>query len=375
MKPDTRARVSPIEDPSGDAGPLEGLALARRRWMQRWGGPLAAAALGPVRWAAAATGAATAMSASAASAATPATPAGSVWPQRTLRLLVGFPAGTTPDLSARALADALAPALGQAVIVENRPGAGGNLAAEAVARATDDHTLGVVINGNLTTARALYKALSFDPARDLRPLSLLTTSPLVLVTSTGVPEGAAFFEAARASGGRWNYASVGVGSVGHLGIELLRSRLPGLEAQHVPFSGNPQILNALIAGEVQMALVPPGLAMPQVRAARVRAVGITAGGRSVLVPELGTLADAGLSGGLSLEVWTGLVAPAGLSEAAQRRLASTVPDAVRAPVTRQRLFNAGWQAVGTSPEGFEQRVREETSRMAAVIAQRRIQVE
>lgn len=302
-------------------------------------------------------------------------PAPAAWPERTVRLMVGFPAGTTPDLSARALADALSPALGQPVIVENRPGAGGNLAADAVAKATDDHTLGVVINGNLTTARALFKSLAFDPARDLLPLSLLTTSPLVLVTSTAVPEGAAFFAAARASGERWNYASVGVGSVGHLGMELLRGRLPGLNAQHVPFSGNPQILTALIAGQVQMALIPPGLAMPQVRSGRVRAVGITAGGRSTLVPELGTLADAGLTGGLSLEVWTGLVAPSRLPVVAQRRLASLVPGAVREAATRQRLFNAGWQAVGTSPEGFAQRVREETAQMAAVIAQRGIQVE
>lgn len=302
-------------------------------------------------------------------------PTGAPWPERTVRLLVGFPAGTTPDLSARALAEALAPALGQAVIVENRPGAGGNLAADAVAKATDDHTLGVVINGNLTTAKALYRSLAFDPARDLLPLSLLTTSPLVLVTSTAVPEGAAFFAAARASGSTWNYASVGVGSVGHLGMELLRGRLPGLDAQHVPFNGNPQILNALIAGQVQMALVPPGLAMPQVRSGRVRAVGITAGGRSPLVPELGTLADAGLAGGLVLEVWTGLVAPTRLPAVARQRLAARVPEAVREAGTRQRLFNAGWQAVGTSPEGFAQRVQEETGRMAAVIAQRGIQVE
>lgn len=304
-----------------------------------------------------------------------ANPAAETWPSRPVRVLVGFPAGTTPDLSARALADALAPSFGHPVIVENRPGAGGNLAAGEVARATDDHTLGVVINGNLTTAKALYRSLAFDPARDLLPLSLLTTSPLVLVTSTGVPEGAAFFEAARASGDRWNYGSVGVGSGGHLGMELLRARLPGLAAQHVPFGGNPQILTALIAGQVQMALVPPGLAMPQVRSGRVRAVGITASGRSPLVPELGTLADAGLPGGLALEVWTGLVAPAGLSAAARRRLAALVPVAVRDPATRQRLFNAGWQAVGMASDGFAQRVREETAQMAAVIAQRGIQVD
>ena len=120
----------------------------------------------------------------------------SPWPTRAVHILVGFPAGSTPDSAARALADGLAGVLGQPVIVENRPGSSGNLAANLVAKATDDHTIGVVINGNLTTAKVLNPALPYDPSRDLSYLSLLTTAPLALVTPSSNPEGAAFFRAA-----------------------------------------------------------------------------------------------------------------------------------------------------------------------------------
>lgn len=297
------------------------------------------------------------------------------WPSRTLRLQVGFPAGSTPDLSARAIAEPLAQALGQAVIVENKPGASGNIAADVVAKSTDDHTLGVVINGNLTSAKALFSKLAFDPARDLLPLSLLTTAPLVLVTNADKPVGADFFAAARASGDGWNYGSVGVGSMGHLGMELLMSRVNGFRATHVPFNGNPQVVNALLGGQVQAALIPPGIAMPQVRGGKLKAIGITSTGRSGLVPDLGTLADAGMGSTFELEVWTGLVGPASLSKAAQARLSGLMGTLVRDPATRQKLFNAGWQPVGTTADGFRDRVKAETVQMAQIIAARGIKVE
>lgn len=298
------------------------------------------------------------------------------WPSRPVKLLVGFPAGSTPDLAARAIAEPMAQALAQPVVVENRPGASGNIAAEAVARSTDEHTLGVVINGNLTSAKALFSKLAFDPGADLLPLSLLTTAPLVLVTNADKPEGAAFFAAARASGDRWNYGSVGVGSMGHLGMELLMGRVEGFRATHVPFNGNPQVLNALLGGQVQAALIPPGLAMPQVRSGKLRAIGITTTGRSSLVPELGTLADAGLGGGpFELEVWTGLVGPSSLGREARRRLDGLAAGLVREAGARQKLFNAGWQPVGTTADGFRERVRLETAQMARVITARGIRLE
>lgn len=295
------------------------------------------------------------------------------WPTRPVRLLVGFPAGSTPDSSARALADGLSPVLAQPVIVENRPGASGNLAAELVARAQDDHTLGVVINGNLTTARMLNPQLPFDPARDLSLLSLLTTAPLALVVPAELPGGRAFFEAAVQQGDRWNYGSVGAGSVAHLGMEQLKRQVPGLMPVHVPYASNPAIITAMLGGQIQMALMPPGLAMPHVKSGRLRIIGLT-GGRSTLVPELGALRELGIQH-VQLEVWTALVGPASLSLSAQDRLAREVPQVIRSTQTRQKLFTQGWNAVGSSPEGLRTRVADERAILGGIIQSARIKSE
>ena len=304
-------------------------------------------------------------------------PAGGVWaqawPSKPLRIVVGFPGGSTPDMAARVLADVLAKAYGQTVVVDNRPGASGNIAADQVAKASDDHTLGVVINGNLTSARLLNPKLPFDPARDFSLLSLLATAPLVLLGATNEPAGSAFFTAARQAGARWNYGSVGIGSVGHLGMELIKSRVPGFDAVHVPYNGNPAVLTALIGGQIQAALVPPGIALPQVRAGKVRAIGLT-GGRSTLAPEIAPLADLGVKAD-ELEVWVALVGPAGLSAAAQQRLAREVPTLLREAEARQRLFAAGWQVQAGSPEALRLRVKAETRILGDIIAQRGIKSE
>jgi tripartite-type tricarboxylate transporter receptor subunit TctC len=295
------------------------------------------------------------------------------WPTRPVRILVGFPPGSTPDTAARILAESLSKRLGQSVVVENRPGASGNIAADQVAKATDDHTLGVVINGNLTSAKLLNPRLPFDPAKDFSLLSLLATAPLVLVTQPTQPSGTEFFTAARNGGNKWSYGSVGIGSVGHLGTEYLKMRAGSFDAVHVPYNGNPAVLTALIQGQIQMALVPPGLALPQVKAGRLKAIGLTAG-RSTLAPELASLRDAGVNN-FELEVWTALVGPARLSKAAQDRLAREVPAVVRDGEARQRLFNAGWQAQGTAPEALRLRVRSEAAILGGIITMRGIKVE
>lgn len=295
------------------------------------------------------------------------------WPTKPVRILVGFPGGSTPDMAARTLAEPLSRALGQPVIVENRPGASGNIAADQIAKATDDHTLGVVINGNLTSAKMLYSKLPYDPAKDFTPISLLATAPLVLVAPAGEPSGAEFFTAARSAGDKWNYGSVGNGSVGHLGMELLKSRVSNLAAVHVPYAGNPQVVTALLGGQINMALIPPGIALPQIRAGKLKAIGLTSG-RSPLAPEVPPLADADVRN-FSLEVWTALVGPARLSPAAQSRLNAEVSRIVRDADTRQKLFNQGWQAVGTSPEGLVSRIRSETAIMSGIISTRGIRIE
>ena len=296
-----------------------------------------------------------------------------LWPSRPVRILVGFPGGSTPDMAARTLAEPLSRALGQPVIIENRPGASGNIAADQVAKATDDHTLGVVINGNLTSAKQLYPKLPYDPGKDFAPISLLTTAPLLLVAPANLPAGAEFFTAARQAGSQWNYGSVGNGSVAHLGMELLKSRVPGLQPVHVPYAGNPQVITAMLGGQIQMALIPPGVAMPHVRSGKLRAIGL-AGRRSALVPEVAPLSEAGVQN-FDLEVWTALIGPASLSKAAQARLALEVPRIMRDEQTRQKLFTQGWQAVGTSADGLKSRLRDETTILDNIIKSRGIRIE
>ena len=299
------------------------------------------------------------------------------WPSKPVKILVGFPGGSTPDIAARALADALAKTWGQPVVIDNKPGASGNVAADAVAKATDDHTLGVVINGNLTSARILNPKLPFDPARDFSLISLLATAPLVLVTPADQPQGAAFVAAARAAGEKWSYGSVGIGSVGHLGMEVVKAAIGAnvgnTQAVHVPYNGNPAVLTAMLGGQIQMALVPPGLALAQVKAGKLHAIGVT-GARSALAPEIAPLADAGVKM-IALEVWTALVGPANLSKAALERLARDVPAAVKDAETRQRLFTGGWEAQGSSSEGLAARVRDETRVLGDIIAARGIKLE
>ena len=276
-------------------------------------------------------------------------------------------------MAARTLAEPLSKVLGQSVIIENKPGASGNIAADQIAKATDDHTLGVVINGNLTSAKLLNPKLAYDPAKDFTPISLLTTAPLVLVAPTDLPSGSAFFDAARHAGGRWNYGSVGNGSVGHLGMELLKSKTTDMSVIHIPYPGNPQVVTALLGGQIQMALVPPGIALPQIRAGKLKAIGLSSG-RSPLAPEIAPLADAEIRN-FNLEVWTALVGPANLSKAAQSRLNAEVPKIIRDADTRQKLFNQGWQAVGTSPEGLLVRIKSETANVKGIIDTRNIKAE
>lgn len=297
------------------------------------------------------------------------------WPTQTVKLVVGFPGGSTPDLIARTIAEPLSKKLGQPVIIENKPGASGNIAANQVAKATDNHTLGIVINGNLTSSSLLYPSLPYDPMKDFSDISLLATAPLVLVAPASEPAGKAFFEEARKQGDRWNYGSVGVGSVSHLGMELLKSRVPGLEPMQIPYTGgNPAVVTALIGGQVQMALMPPGVAMPQVKAGKLRAIGVTSSEPSALVPGVPPLSQVGVSD-FNLEVWDAMVGPASLPAAIQKKVSDDVIEILKTPEIREKLFAQGWTAVGTTPQEMKSRVAKEARLLGDIIRAQNIRLE
>ncbi len=297
------------------------------------------------------------------------------WPTKPLRIIVGFPGGSSPDLTARAFAEPLSKALGQPVIVDNKVGAAGNIAADAIAKANDDHTIGLMINGNMTIAKLLNPKLSYDPLKDLTPISLIGTSPLVLTAPINAPGANAqeFLAAARAAGDKWNYGTPGVGTVGHLGMELLKSRAK-LAPVHVPYPGYPQVATAMISGDLQLALLPPALAMAQVRAGKLRAIAITGSVRSSLVPDVPSFSEVGVKD-FNLEIWNGVAAPNSLPKPVAQRLATLLSDIARTPEMRQKMFQQGWQVVGTTAEGLHNRILSDTALLGGIITTQGIKVD
>ncbi|MCZ8291962.1 MAG: tripartite tricarboxylate transporter substrate binding protein [Hylemonella sp.] len=297
------------------------------------------------------------------------------WPSKPVKIMVGFPAGTSPDLVARTLAEPLSKALGQPVIVENKPGAGGNIAADMVAKATDGHTIGVMINGNLTIAKLLNAKTPYDPAKDLAPISLIGTAPLVLAAPVDAPgkTTAEFLAAARSSGDKWSYGSPGVGTVGHIGMELLKARVD-MNPVHVPYPGYPQVVTAMLGGQIQLSMLPPGLALAQARAGKVRVLGVTSAGRSTLTPEIPSLAEAGVKN-FQLEIWNAVAGPASMPKPVVARLSALFSEIARSPEVRQRLFQQGWQVAGGSSEALALRIKSDTATLGKIIAERGIKAE
>ena len=292
-----------------------------------------------------------------------------------MRLVVGFPAGSSPDLTARAFAEPLSKALGQAVLVDNKVGAAGNIAADFVSKATDHHTIGLMINGNMTIARLLNAKLPYDPLTDLTPISLIGVSPLVLCAPANAPGTSAeeFLAAARTGGNRWNYGTPGVGTVGHLGMELFKAKT-GAAAVHVPYPGYPQVTTAMIGGDLQLSLLPPALANAQVKAGKLRAIGITASTRSTLVPDLPSLSEAGVKD-FNLEIWNAVAAPNSLPKPVVARLSALIAEIARTPEMRQKLFSQGWQVVGSTAEELASRVKLDTAQLGQIITSQGIKAE
>jgi tripartite-type tricarboxylate transporter receptor subunit TctC len=302
-------------------------------------------------------------------------PAAMNWPTKPVRILVGFPAGSSPDLVARTLAEPLSKALKQPVFVENKPGAGGSIAADQVAKSTDGHTLGVMINGNLTIARLLNPKTPYDPLKDLTPISLVATAPLVLAAPADAPGASAteFLNAARQAGNKWSYGSPGVSTVGHLGMELLQART-GLAAVHVPYPGYPQVVTAMVGGQIQLSMLPPGLATAQAAAGKVRLLGVTSSGRSALVPGVPSLSEAGVKD-FQLEIWDAVAGPTSMPKPIVARLSALFSEITRDPEVRQRLFHQGWQVVGGSSEALALRIKTDTAVLSKIITERGIKAE
>ena len=297
------------------------------------------------------------------------------WPTKPLKIVVGFPAGSSPDLTARTLAEPLSQMLGQPVIVENKVGAGGNIAADFVSKAKDNHTIGLMINGNMTIAKLLNPKVPYDPIKDLTPISLIGVSPLVLTAPVGSPGATAqdFFVAARNGGNKWSYGSPGVGTVGHIGMELLKSKT-NINPVHVPYPGYPQVATAMIAGDLQLSMLPPALANAQIKAGKLRPIGVTSSGRSPLVPELPSLSEAGVQN-FNLEIWNGIAAPKSMPQPIVAKLSNAFSEIARSPEIRAKLFQQGWQVVGSSSEGLANRIKSDTNMLGGVIVMRGIKVE
>ena len=298
------------------------------------------------------------------------------WPSRPLRLVVPFPGGSSPDLIARDLAEPLAHALGQPVVVDNKPGAGGNIGTGAVAKAAPDgHTLLFTIQGPLITAPLLAKSLPYDPQRDLRSVSFIASSPNVLVVppSLGVESLAQFVALARRRPGELNYGSIGVGSAAHLAMASFMARA-GLSLVQVPYAGFPQVVNAMLAGQVHAGFMVPAIAMPQVQAGKLKALAVTSAGRFGPLASLPTVAESGYAG-FEATSWQALLAPAGTPDTIVQRLAAEVIHIVRGEAFRRALLPLYFSAAGTSPEGLDSLMRDERQRWGTLIRQLKLERE
>ena len=297
------------------------------------------------------------------------------WPERPVRVIVPFPPGSTPDTAGRAVANHFTAVFGQPFVVENRPGAGGTIGTDAVAKATDGHTIGVSINAPLSTAKALYPNLPYDPVKDLAPVSLLVRGAQMLVTHPGVPatDLAGFIAYAKANPGKLSYGSVGSGSGAHLAMVDLMSRA-GLDMVHVPYRGFPPATLDLVAGRIEAMFVISAGILPQVQSGQARALAVTADARIPQAPSVPTLAEAGVPDAASY-AWIGLVAPAATPPALVSRLAEEAKRGLGEPQTRAGLERAGFEVVTDSPGEFARFIAAETDRWGGLITRLGIKAE
>jgi tripartite-type tricarboxylate transporter receptor subunit TctC len=288
------------------------------------------------------------------------------WPDRPVRIVVAFPPGAATDVLARALANALAPALGQPVVVENRPGAGGNIATVAVRRAAPDgltflaHSVAYAVNPSL------YRNAGYDALTDLEPVALLASTPNIITVNPEKLDIRTLPELIAAARTRpLDYGSSGTGTTTHLGMELLFRSLARVEVQHVPF-GPAQAITAVVGGQVPIGSTSLPPALPMVREGRLRAVAVTSARRDPGLPDVPTVAEQGFTGFEAL-TWFALVAPAGTPAPIADRMNTEVNRALSAPEVRQRLDAAGFAPDPRSRTDFAAFLRAEVAKWAEVV--------
>jgi tripartite-type tricarboxylate transporter receptor subunit TctC len=290
------------------------------------------------------------------------------WPDRPLRIIVPFPPGGSNDIIARQLAEALREPLGQPVVVENRAGAGGNVGADAVAKAAPDGTtLLLTAPGPLAINEHLFRTMPFAPARDFAPVALVASVPIVLMVAPALPARsvAELVALAKREPGRVAFGSSGNGSTNHLAGELFKA-MAGIEIVHVPYRGAAPAMTDLVAGQIQMMFDNMPAALPQVREGRVRGLAVAGTTRAAALPELPTVAESGLPG-FEAEAWFGLVAPAATPPAARRRLEEAVVRVLADPALRARFAQGGAEPGTGAGEAFAAFITAERAKWGRVV--------
>lgn len=298
------------------------------------------------------------------------------YPAKPIRVVVSVPAGGTPDVLARAVAPAMSAALGQQLVLDNRGGAGGRIAAETVATAVPDgYTLFMTSPPCLTILPHIAK-VPYDTLKDFVPISLIATGPMLLLTYPTSPVTSVkdLIARAKAEPGKLNYASAGNGTANHIGMELFKA-IAGINLTHIPYAGAPQSVIDLLAGriDVMMNSIPP--AVPHVKQGRLRALALAGAARSSLLPEIATVDEATGLRGVEAGSWLGLLAPAGTPRPIISRLNEVAAGVVRASDSRARLVALGAEPIGNSPAEFRTFLHADFERNGKVVKRAGVKIE
>jgi len=289
------------------------------------------------------------------------------YPEKPIRMVVGFPPGSSSDTVARLLGQKFAEAWGKPVLIDNAAGAAGNIAADRVAKAEPDgYTLGLLASPPLVVNPSLYK-LAYDPVKDFAPVSQVTVSPNILVVHNTVPAKSVkeLVALAKAQPGGLTFASGGSGSANHMAAELFKS-MAGVDIRHIPYKGVPLAIPDLLGGRVTMIFSPTAIVLPLVREGKLRALAVTTLKRSSAVPELPTIAESGFPGFESTG-WNGLLAPARTPATILRKLRLETVKALALPDVRAKLADLGVEGIGNSPDEFAAVIKSEIPKWAKVI--------